>query len=87
MHRSYITDPNPVIGYEPGDVSVEIYDLSGKKVCTLYHGFKKGGTYQLKWDGKNGENNQVSSGVYFCKLEMATESKLFSQTRKLLFIK
>ncbi|MBC8182929.1 T9SS type A sorting domain-containing protein [candidate division KSB1 bacterium] len=72
---------------EPGFVSVEIYDLTGKKVRMLYHVFKKEGKYRLSWDGKNDDRQSVSSGIYFYKLNVLTKNGLFTQMRKLLLVR
>ena len=45
-------------------VSMEIYNVIGQKVRTLFYGVQSPGTYELVWDGKNDIGQQVSSGVY-----------------------
>jgi hypothetical protein len=87
--------PNPfnastAINYvisESATVSVEIYNLTGKKVRTLYHGYQNHGTHQLIWDGKNDAENRVPSGVYFCKIKLTDKNKILVGSRKLILLK
>jgi len=72
---------------EPGIMSLNIYNLAGRKVSTLYHGFKKEGTHQLRWDGNNDDHRSVSSGIYFYKLDVLTKKSSSTQARKLLLIR
>jgi lysophospholipase L1-like esterase len=46
-------------------VRVRIYDVLGRDVETLLEGERTAGTYRLHWDARN-----VSSGVYFCRLQV-----------------
>jgi spore coat protein CotH/photosystem II stability/assembly factor-like uncharacterized protein len=65
LHQNY---PNPfnsatVISFEipnPGWVAIEIYDVLGRKVKTLYSGHTEPGHYQVHFDAKD-----IASGVYF----------------------
>jgi flagellar hook assembly protein FlgD len=41
------------------------------------------GTYEVIWDGKNENENQVASGVYFYKLQ----AEDFVQTKKMVLVK
>jgi len=56
-------------------ISMVILDLLGKEVTTLYDGYKMSGQHSLKWNGKNSNNADVSSGIYFCKLTTSEISK------------
>lgn len=59
-------------------VSLEIFDIRGKRVVTLVQEKKAAGTYTVQWNAKD-----VSSGVYFSKL---TAGK-FSQTKKMVLLR
>ncbi|KAA3601596.1 MAG: T9SS C-terminal target domain-containing protein [Calditrichaeota bacterium] len=65
-------------------VKLEIFNLIGQKIKILASGneFVKG-THSLKWNGTDENGNQVSSGVYFYKLQ--TEN--FNQTNKMVLLK
>ncbi len=53
----------------PGDVSIKIYTLDGKLVKTLVHQSSTGGSAVTLWDGKNNDNEIVSSGIYYVHIE------------------
>ncbi|MFH0921258.1 MAG: DUF362 domain-containing protein [Fibrobacterota bacterium] len=63
----------------PADLS--IYDLSGKKVITLFTGNPGGRRYTASWNGRNTAGQRVASGVYLCRL--ASGNRMM--TRKILF--
>ncbi len=46
-----------------GQVKLEIYDITGRKVRTLIDGFYQQGDV-VKWDGRDDQNRVVASGVY-----------------------
>jgi len=55
---------------ETADVSIKIYDISGRLVRSISVGFKPVGYYLTReraayWDGRNETGEPVSSGVYF----------------------
>jgi hypothetical protein len=72
-------DPNPfavstTIRYalpSEGDVALAIYNLAGRKVRTLVEGRRPAGEAAEHWDGRNGQGDSVSSGIYLCRLEAA----------------
>ncbi len=64
-------------------VVLSIYNVRGKKVKTLVDGWKEPGTYRVQWDGRNEQGEELSSGVYFSRLEAGE----FVQTRKLVLLK
>ncbi len=52
-----------------GWVSVEVYDLSGKRVSTpLNHVFRVAGNITEFWDGSSADGSPLASGVYLVKL-------------------
>lgn len=69
--------PNPfnastTISYVlPGsmDISLKVYDLLGREVAMLAEGHRKAGPHQVFWEGTDKEGRQVSSGVYFYRLQ------------------
>ena len=54
---------------KPAPVSVDIYDLSG---ALIWHHVedRTHGTYAVRWDGRNGEGEQVSPGVYIWRVSV-----------------
>jgi len=65
------------------DVRVEIYDIFGRRIRTLFDGKAHAGTNKLVWHGNDEAGNTVASGVYFVRLR--TQDK--ELTRKITFIK
>jgi hypothetical protein len=49
-------------------VRVKIYNILGRSVVTLYDQPTYPGKHTVFWDGKDGEGNEVGSGIYFCRL-------------------
>lgn len=49
------------------NINISIYDIKGSKVAELLNGDQSAGNYQLTWNGKDNNGNEVSSGVYFCQ--------------------
>ncbi len=64
-------------------VTVEIFDVLGQKIATLFSGAKAAGHHTLHWNGKNFRGNVVGSGLYFCKLSTPE----FSQMKKMILMK
>lgn len=67
----------------PQHVSLEVFDVTGKKVKTLVDRLITAKQYQVNWDGLDYDNNKVSSGLYFYRLN----SEFFSQTRSMVLLK
>jgi len=59
----------------PSKVSLDVYDLAGRKVRTLESRRMESGKQQLAWDGTNDQGRRVASGVYFMRLESDTGVK------------
>jgi immune inhibitor A len=79
-------NPETVIRIEVSlatSVKLEIYGLMGERITILEDGEMQPGHYQVVWDGKDSRRREVSSGVYFCRLE----SPHFSESIKMLKLK
>jgi hypothetical protein len=50
-------------------VSLEIYNIKGQRINTLVNKEMKAGTYNVKWNGKDFEGRDASSGIYFYKFK------------------
>lgn len=64
-------NPSTSIRYsidEPGAVSLDIYNIKGQLVKTLYHGNAEVGSHTAIWNGLDNSGNACPSGVYFYKL-------------------
>ena len=63
-------------------VTINVYNVRGQKVRTLFDNTAKAGRYNLLWDGQDSSGRQVSSGVYFVRMQ--NPAKTISQ-KVLLF--
>ncbi len=89
--RLYSNYPNPfnpttTIQYdlaEKSNISIEVFDVLGKKVKTLLNLDQAAGEYSIRWDGKNDAGVSVTSGVYFYK--MVTPK--YTRTQKMMLLK
>ena len=73
---------------DDADVSVRIYDVTGKLVCNLDVGHQQAGRYISRdtaayWDGRDQLGESVSSGIYFYTLK----ADGFSDTRRMVILK
>lgn len=55
---------------EPTDIVLSVFDISGKKVETLFNGWKASGTYGFTWNASS-----YASGIYVVKLESNNSNK------------
>jgi len=55
-------------------VSLKVYNILGEEVRTLVDTKQQASTYQVTWDGRDGNSRQVASGVYFCRLKAGDHS-------------
>jgi len=64
-------NPSTTIEYsldKARNITLAVYDISGKKVRTLVSGSAPAGDNQAVWNGLDDNGNGVSSGVYFYRL-------------------
>lgn len=64
-------------------IYLEIYDLNGRRVKTLFNNQINEGTHHVKWDGTDDSGKQVASGIYIYRLK----SGRLIQSRKMLLIR
>ena len=74
LHQNVPNPFNPAttIAYDvPGggaDVSIRIYDVTGRVVRTLVDEHRPAGTHEVGWDGRNDAGVSVASGVYLYRM-------------------
>ncbi|OGU74222.1 MAG: hypothetical protein A2V93_07965 [Ignavibacteria bacterium RBG_16_34_14] len=68
---------------EVSNVKIKVYDLLGREIKTLVDEYETIGKYSVYWDGKDNQNIDVSSGVYFYRLE--SSDKII--TRKMMLLR
>ena len=52
---------------DAAQVSVEIYDISGRRVRTLESGVLPAGEHRVVWDRRDDRGREAASGIYFCR--------------------
>jgi len=62
------------------EASVAVYDTVGRRVRTLRSGPAAAGVHSVEWDGKNAAGEDVSAGVYFCRIAVAGHVESRSMT-------
>ncbi|MFO7889512.1 MAG: T9SS type A sorting domain-containing protein [bacterium] len=68
---------------EAAEVKVEVFNLMGSKVTTIFNGKQSAGVQTVSWHGNDDTGKSVSAGIYFYRVS----TKNFSQTRKMILIK
>ena len=64
-------------------VVISIYNVLGQEVKTIINREQEYGYHSITWDGIDNRGKQMSSGVYFARMN----SNSFSQTKKMLLVK
>lgn len=57
-----------------GRATLSVYDVSGRRVRTLYDGPLGAGDHEIRWDGRDDARRPLASGVYVARLEVPGES-------------
>jgi len=66
-----------------GQVRLEIYNILGQRVAVLADGMQPAGTHAVRWDGRDHNDQALSSGVYLYRL--STEEGV--RTRKMVLLR
>jgi len=56
-----------------GNATLDVFDLSGKRIRRLTSGYLGVGRHVRQWSGKDSQGRQVSSGTYFYRLQTGSE--------------
>ena len=64
-------------------VRLIVYDITGKVVNEIVNGFLEPGVHNVEWSGTDTGGIDVSSGLYFYKIEASN----YSKTYKMVFVK
>ena len=88
LSQNYPNPFNPTTEFEystpvRSHVVIDIYNILGRKVCTLVDGERSAGTYRVFWDGRDENNQTVSSGVYLYRMTADT----VVLTKKMVLVK
>jgi hypothetical protein len=79
-------NPTTVIQYalpKSSFVKIEVYNILGQKVRTLMEEEQEPGYKMVDWDGKDDSGAEVSSGVYFYRIEAGS----FVECKKMTLLK
>lgn len=68
---------------ESAQVSLQIVDVLGRTVHSVYNGTLASGTYFFKWDGSDDSGISASSGIYFFRISAPG----FTASRKIVYVK
>ena len=66
----------------PGRVRVDIYDVRGFKVTTLLNEERPAGLHSVIWRGTRADGKSVARGVYFCRIQIGTDSPILEKLIK-----
>jgi hypothetical protein len=79
-------NPETKISYflpQASHVELVVFNVLGQRVRTLFDGYQDAGTQTLIWDGRSDDGRQLSSGIYFYRLQ----SDNFQDTKKMTLMK
>ncbi len=79
-------NPSTIISFsipEDTKVNLKVYNIKGQVVKTLLKEQIESGEHRITWDGKDNNNKQVASGIYFYKISAGKETKV----KKMLLLK
>ena len=86
-------NPSTTIKYEllrQSAVTLEIYNIRGKKVKEFSYSSQNAGAHQLTWNGQNQYGSRVASGLYiirFSAKSLEGQNELFNKCLKVIMIK
>ena len=83
LHQNYPNPFNPLtkISFEiaqAGNISLDVYDISGNRISSLMNGFQNAGSYSVEFSA-----DYLPTGVYFYRLQAGN----WIDTKKMLIIK
>jgi len=79
-------NPMTTIAYHvphESDVTIRVYDVTGRVVRTLVDGMTEPGRHAAVWDGRSEQGEACGSGVYFCVMETPE----YRGSRKMMLLK
>ena len=79
-------NPETTIRYslsEAVPIKLDVYNIKGQLVRKLVNEPKAAGNYTVVWNGKDEQGMNVSSGIYFYRMQ----TKNYSSTQKMMLMK
>ena len=88
LKGNYPNPFNPITKIEfdvakEGQLKIDVYNIRGQRVRSLVDDFYASGKYQVEWNGKDDNERDVASGVYFYRMQVGD----FSSTRRMVLMK
>jgi hypothetical protein len=79
--RDFQVYPNPFFGSitikynlpKQENVTLDIFDVTGRRVRTIFHGQKGAGLHAMQWNATDQEGIEVSSGIYILRIRIGSE--------------
>ncbi|MBI9031630.1 S8 family serine peptidase [bacterium] len=68
---------------EDSHVQLEIFNIKGQKVKTLINSHLPSGNHRITWDGRDNNNNNVTSGIYLYRMKNGK----FTKSKKMILLK
>jgi hypothetical protein len=75
---------------KPGTASIKVYNILGKEIKLLVQENLPAGEYSILWDGKDNEETQLPSGIYFIQMKAIPNGRQageYQQTIKSVLLK
>jgi hypothetical protein len=66
-----------------GNIQINVYNTRGQLVRKLIDGFVENGNHTIVWDGKDDNNRELASGIYF--YQMISDDNI--STRRAILLK
>ena len=88
LYQNYPNPFNPLTTFrynltEHAQVTLTIYDITGKEVAQLVNTIQETGHRSIQWDASNNFGDPVSAGVYFYQIQAGE----LVQTKKMVLLK
>lgn len=59
-----------------GDTRIDVFDIAGRHVTTVAHGWMTAGVHRLRWNGDDAEGRAAGGGVYFVRVQQGREARV-----------
>ena len=94
MRQNYPNPSNPSTNISvdlpvPGNMTLTIFDVTGRKVTSLANGHFDAGSHNFQWDGRNSTGVTVATGVYFFQVHVVDDKgqARFDKTGKMILLR
>ena len=68
---------------QTGDLALDVFNILGQRVATVFHGALDAGFYRFDWNGSDYDGHALASGIYFYRLRIGSHT----ETRKMVLLK